>query len=83
MSPDQKLNNIRGKLGVNSIDKFPNNVASEEVSHFMMITEYEFKNTNTKSKDALSNFTEQVSTVSGYESRNAFALYLPKGSVFS
>lgn len=81
MSPDQKLNNIRGKLGVNSIDKFPNNVASEEVSHFMMITEYEFKNTNTKSKDALNNFTEQVSTVSGYESRNAFALYLPKGSL--
>ena len=81
MSPQQKLTRIKQSLGVNTIEKFPDNVASDEVSHFMMITEYQFRNTNTKNKDALTNFVDQVSANAGYESKNAFALYLPKGSL--
>ncbi len=81
MSPQEKLNNIRQTIGNVTIEKFPDNVASDEVGHFMMITEYQYNNTNTKNKDALTNFTEQISTTAPYESRNAFALYLPKGSL--
>ena len=81
MTPQQKLTRIKQSLGVNTIEKFPDNVASDEVSHFMMITEYQFRNTNTKNKDALTNFVDQVSANAGYESKNAFALYLPKGSL--
>ena len=81
MTPQQKLTRIKQSLGVNTIEKFPDNVASDEVSHFMMITEYKFRNTNTKNKDALTNFVDQVSANAGYESKNAFALYLPKGSL--
>ena len=47
MSPQEKLNNLRRTVGVSEIEKFPDNVASDEVSHFMMITEYKFNNTNT------------------------------------
>ena len=78
MSPQEKLENIKRSLGVTSIEKFPENVASDEVGHFMMITEYQFKNTNTKNRDALTRFSEQITTTAPYESRNAFALYLPK-----
>jgi len=81
MSPQEKLNNIKRSLGVTAIEKFPENVASDEVGHFMMITEYQYKNTNTKNRDALTRFSEQISTTAPYESRNAFALYLPKGSL--
>ena len=81
MSPQEKLENIKRSLGVTSIEKFPENVASDEVGHFMMITEYQFKNTNTKNRDALTRFSEQITTTAPYESRNAFALYLPKGSL--
>ena len=61
--------------------KISENVASDEAGHFMMITEYQFKNTNTKNRDALTRFSEQITTTAPYESRNAFALYLPKGSL--
>ena len=81
MSPQEKLENIKRSLGVSTIEKFPENVASDEVGHFMMITEYQFKNTNTKNRDALTRFSEQITTTAPYESRNAFALYLPKGSL--
>ena len=81
MSPQEKLNNIKRSLGVTTIEKFPENVATDEVGHFMMITEYQYKNTNTKNRDALTKFSEQISTTASYESRNAFALYLPKGSL--
>ena len=81
MTPQEKLDNIKRSLGVTSIEKFPENVASDEVGHFMMITEYQFKNTNTKNRDALTRFSEQITTTAPYESRNAFALYLPKGSL--
>ena len=81
MSPQEKLENIKRSLGVTTIEKFPENVASDEVGHFMMITEYQFKNTNTKNRDALTRFSEQIATTAPYESRNAFALYLPKGSL--
>ena len=81
MSPQEKLNNLRRTVGVSEIEKFPDNVASDEVSHFMMITEYKFNNTNTKTKDALTEFSEQTSTTSSFQSVNAFALYLPKGSL--
>ena len=81
MSPQEKLNNLRRTVGVSEIEKFPDNVASDEVSHFMMITEYKFNNTNTKTKDALTEFSEQTSTTSSFQSVNAFALYLPKGFV--
>tara|TARA_A100001037_G_scaffold306295_1_gene350495 strand:- start:2806 stop:3921 length:1116 start_codon:yes stop_codon:yes gene_type:complete len=81
MSPQEKLENIKRSLGVTTIEKFPENVASDEVGHFMMITEYQFKNTNTKNRDALTRFSEQITTTAPYESRNAFALYLPKGSL--
>ena len=81
MTPQQKLTRIKQSLGVSAIEKFPDNVASDEVSHFMMITEYQFRNTNTKNKDALTNFVDQVSANAGYESKNAFALYLPKGTL--
>ena len=36
-------------------------------------SEYQFKNTNTKNRDALTRFSEQITTTA-YESRNAFAL---------
>lgn len=81
MSPQEKLNNIRQTIGNVTIEKFPENVASDEVGHFMMITEYQYKNTNTKNRDALTRFSEQITTTAPYESRNAFALYLPKGSL--
>ena len=81
MSPQEKLNNLRRTVGVSEIEKFPDNVASDEVSHFMMITEYKFNNTNTKTKDALTEISEQTSTTSSFQSVNAFALYLPKGSL--
>ena len=81
MTPSEKLNNIKQSIGVNTIEKFPENVATEEVQHFMVITEYEFKNTNSKNRDALMEFTEQTTSVSNFESKNAFALYLPKGSL--
>ena len=81
MTPEKKLRRLRANLGVNNIEKFPENVASDEVSHFMMITEYKFNNTNTKKTDALTNFSNQITSTSAYESQNAFALYLPKGSL--
>ena len=81
MSPAEKLDSVRRSVGVNELVKFPENVASEEVGHFMLITEYEFKNTNKKNKDALTTFSDITTKTSFYESKNGFALYLPKGSL--
>ena len=60
MTPQKKLSRIRASLGVNKIEKFPENVASDEVSHFMMITEYKFNNTNTKIQNKSSRIWKNI-----------------------
>ena len=78
MTPVEKLNRIKQSIGVNTIEKFPENVATEEVQHFMVITEYEFKNTNSKNRDALTEFTEQTTSVSKFESKIRYCSWVPK-----
>ena len=63
--------------------KYPKDLGSENdgLQHFLIITEYKFKNNINRSKDPLTIFSEFTETDRFYESKNAFAFYLPKGSI--
>ena len=80
-SPEKALRN----LGINQsrLLKYPEDIGSEKdgLQHFMLITEYQFKNNTRRNKDPLTDFSDMTETERFYESRNAFALYLPKGSL--
>lgn len=73
------------KLNINqtSLDTYPLELGSEAdgLQHFMLITEYKFKNNIHRNKDALTDFSDTYETDRYYESVNAFGLYLPKGSL--
>ena len=80
-SPEKALRN----LGINQsrLLKYPEDIGSEKdgLQHFMLITEYQFKNNTKRNKDPLTDFSDMTETDRFYESKNAFALYLPKGSL--
>jgi len=80
-SPEKVLRN----LGINQsrLLKYTEDIGSEKdgLQHFMLITEYQFKNNTRRNKDPLTDFSDMTETDRFYESKNAFALYLPKGSL--
>ena len=81
MGPEEAIR----RQGVNqaTLLKYPDSIGSDVdgLQHFMMITEYQFKNNTSRVKDPLTDFSDFTETDRFYESRNAFALYLPKGSI--
>lgn len=81
MGPEEAIR----KQGINqaTLIKYPDSIGSDDdgLQHFMMITEYQFKHNTSRTKDPLTDFSDFTETDRFYESRNAFALYLPKGSI--
>ena len=81
MGPEEAIR----KQGINqaTLLKYPDNIGSDEdgLQHFMIITEYQFKNNTNRNRDPLTDFSDFTETDRFYESKNAFALYLPKGSI--
>ena len=73
------------RQGINqaTLLKYPDNIGSDEdgLQHFMLITEYQFKKNTNRVKDPLTDFSDFTESNRFYESKNAFALYLPKGSI--
>jgi hypothetical protein len=73
------------KLGVNThgLHKFPLGIGNDKdgLQHFMLITEYKWKHNTYRNRDALTDFSDTYETDRFFESTNAFAFYLPKGSL--
>jgi hypothetical protein len=80
-SPEKALR----RLGVNagSLYKFPLGIGNDKegLQHFMLITEYKWKHNTRRNRDALTDFSDTYETSRFFESTNAFAFYLPKGSL--
>ena len=81
MGPEKALR----KLGVNTygLHKFPLGLGNDKdgLQHFMLITEYKWKQNTYRNRDALIDFSDTYETDRFFESTNAFAFYLPKGSL--
>ena len=72
-------------LGINAggLHKFPAGVGNDKdgLQHFMLITEYKWKHNTQRHADALTDFSDTYEKERFFESTNAFAFYLPKGSL--
>lgn len=81
MGPETALRNQR--INTARLTKYPDSIGTEVdgLQHFMLITEYQFKQNIKRNKDPLTDFSDSYETDRFMESKNAFALYLPKGSL--
>ena len=81
MGPETALRNQR--INTARLTKYPDSIGTEVdgLQHFMLITEYQFKQNIKRNKDPLTDFSDAYETDRFMESKNAFALYLPKGSL--
>jgi len=81
LGPEKALRNQN--VNTSRLLKFPEDVGTEVdgLQHFMLITEYEFKNNIRRNKDPLTDFSDFFESNDFIESKNAFAFYLPKGAL--